>query len=171
MNIIKHLQEKLKIKQFNLSGYNLQTKIYWSLMLCLSVLVLGFAVFGLFSFSWEQFAVLGVSLVIAGLVNQHQFKIPRTGLNLSARKIFIFWGAIWLGVPGAVLLATISSIGKYRLSIKDKNNWLLGVYGNIVASFASAETLYLGLKYLPVLMKKALPKKRSDLNGSFRLPR
>lgn len=117
-------------------------------MLCLSILTLAFAGFGLFSFSLEQFAVLTISLVTATLVNEYQFKITGTKLNLSARKIFIFWGAVWLGVPGAVFLATISSLVKYKLSIKDKNHWLLGVYANIVSSFIAAETFYLALKYL-----------------------
>lgn len=117
-------------------------------MSCLSVLAVVIAVFGMFSFSLEQFIALTTALVIAALVNQHQFKIPGTRVNLSARKIFIFWGAIWLGIPGAVLLAMVSSIVKYKLTIKDKNHWLLSVYVNIAGSLAAAEIFYLALKYL-----------------------
>ena len=128
-------------------------------MFCLSAAALVSAALAIFSYSLEQFVVLAVSLGIAGLVSQHQFKIPRTGLNISARKIFIFWGAIWLGVPGAVLLAAIASLGKFRHFSKDKNNWLLGVYGNIVASFASAETLYLSLQYFAGFNGKSIAEK------------
>jgi diguanylate cyclase (GGDEF)-like protein/putative nucleotidyltransferase with HDIG domain len=139
---------KSKVKKINLSGYNLQTKIYWSIMLCLSSLALGYALFGLLSFTASQFLVLAVSLIVAVLVNQHQFRIPKTRLNLSARKILIFWGAIWLGVPGAVFLCLASSISKYQLSIRDKNHYLLGVYANILSSLAAAQVFYFSLKYL-----------------------
>lgn len=135
------------MKKLDLSGYNLPTKIYWILMSCLSVLALVLSVFGLSSFSTEQYITLAGSLAIAALINQHRFVIPKTRVNISVRKIFIFWGAIWLGVPGAVLLAAVSSVVKYRFSIKDRNHWLLSVYVNIVSSFAAAQVFYLALKY------------------------
>ena len=128
------------MKKLDLSGYNLPTKIYWILMSCLSVMAVLFAAAGCFSFSAGQLLTLAISLVIAALVNQHHFIIPKTRVNVSVRKIFIFWGAVWLGVPGAVILAVVSSIVKYRLSIKDRNHWLLSIYVNVVSSFAAAQS-------------------------------
>lgn len=135
------------MKQFNLSGYNLQTKLYWCLMFSLCIFAVASALVGLFSFALEQFFLLAGSLIVAALVNQHQFRIPKTRLNLSARKILVFWGAIWLGVPGAVFLCLVSTVSKYKLSIRDKNHWLLGVYVNVAASFAAAQIFYFALKY------------------------
>lgn len=88
------------------------------------------------------------TLITAAVVNQHQFKIPGMRVNVSARKIFILWGAIWLGVPGAVLLAVFSSLAKHALSIKDKNHWLLTVFANVVAGFGAAQVFYLVLNSL-----------------------
>jgi diguanylate cyclase (GGDEF)-like protein/putative nucleotidyltransferase with HDIG domain len=135
------------VKKIDLSGYNLPTKIYWGLMLLLSAAALGFAAFGLVSFSPEQFVVLAGASLVAALVNQQQLNIPGTRINLSARKIFVFWGAVWLGVPGAVVLAVVASISAYKLSIKDRNHWLLSLFTNIVCAFAGAQSFYFALKF------------------------
>ena len=131
----------------NLSGGNLKSKIYWSILLGASLVFTAFAAFQLENFSLQQFLMLAVALAVAVFANQHQVRIPRPATDFSAREIAVFWGAIWLGVPGAVFLAVASSLVRFNISQKDKFKWLFGVFSNVCAAFISASVFYLALQY------------------------
>ncbi len=79
-----------KMARFSLSDYNLKTKIYWYVMLYLSLFALCFGVYIVIEFSFLQFAVLGVSIVISPLVNKFQIKIPKTKTTISAKELVFF---------------------------------------------------------------------------------
>lgn len=131
------------MSNFDLSQYNWQTKILWCALGILSLPALGFAVFGAFSFSLSQFATLCVALFISALVNQHKLRIPGTKINLSVKEFFIFWATIWLGVPGAVFLATGSALARFYVTEKDTKHFLFSVFSNIDSAFVSATAFYL----------------------------
>ena len=59
----------------------------------------------------------------------------------------VFWGIIWLGIPGAIFLAASASLARYKLA-KSKFHWLFGVFNNICAAFAAVEVFYLFLRYV-----------------------
>lgn len=141
----KNLDLEVKIvKQFDISEYSSPTKILGGVLLALSAAVLVYTIYGCFSFTFLQFVILGVSMTVAALANQYQFKIPKTSLTISPRKVFIFWGTIWLGSAGGVLLSLISSIVRYRTT-KNKIKWVYGIFIHTVATFAAAEVFYLFL--------------------------
>src|SRR5215204_1747257 len=104
----------MKMEELDLSGNNLKSKVYWAILLCASLVVLGFTAFGLDNFSLQQFGVLAVALAVSVFANQHQVKIPGTPANFSAKEIVVFWGIIWLGIPGGVFLAAVSSIVRFN---------------------------------------------------------
>ncbi|MGI8469278.1 MAG: diguanylate cyclase [Pyrinomonadaceae bacterium] len=133
------------MKQFDLSGYNLQTKIYLCLILFLSVAAIGFASFKSFSFSISQLAVLAVSLAVSILVNLQSFKIRKTNAKFPAREIIAFWGTIWLGIPGGILLGAASAIAKYPNFPKDKKRWLFECGVSIVSITSASIIFYLFL--------------------------
>jgi diguanylate cyclase (GGDEF)-like protein/putative nucleotidyltransferase with HDIG domain len=135
------------MEKYNLAGENPKSKIYWAAMLCLSLALLGLAALRLDAFSLQDFAVLLVALAVAVFANQHQVRIPRTGTNFSAREIVVFWGIIWLGVPGGVFLAVASSLVRFDLEQKNKFRWLYGVFCGVSAAFASASVFYLVLNF------------------------
>jgi diguanylate cyclase (GGDEF)-like protein/putative nucleotidyltransferase with HDIG domain len=134
------------LENFNSSDDSLPAKIFLWLTYSVSLLVVGAAVYGSFSFSAAQFVVLSVTLVIAALVSQHQFIIPRTGITLAPRELIIFWGTIWLGIPGGVLLAAGISAVQYKVAPKDKSERLFDGAVNIIAAFAAGSIFYLILK-------------------------
>ncbi len=136
------------MENFNLSGYNLQTKIFWRFLMLCSIAVGGAAIYGIFSFSALQFAGLFAALIIAVLVNQRQVTIPQTKIKLTAKKLIIFWGILWLGIPGGVLLAAAVSAAVYKTASKDKSKWLLDGFINVVSSFAAGTVFYFLLKQL-----------------------
>ncbi len=135
------------MKNFSLSDYNLQAKFFWWFLMLLSLVFGGAAVYGTFSFSVPQFAGLLAALAIAALVNQQQFTIPQTRIKLTAKDVIIFWGIVWLGIPGGVLLAACISAAAYKIAPKDKSQWLFGVFVSIVSSFAAGIVFYIVLKY------------------------
>lgn len=135
------------MKNFSLSGYNLQAKIFWRFLMLCSIAAGGAAMYGISSFSASQFAGLFAALIIAVLVNQRQFTIPQTKIKLTARELIIFWGILWLGIAGGVLLAAAVSAA-YKTAPKDKSRWLLDGFINVVSSFAAGTVFYFLLKYL-----------------------
>lgn len=133
------------MNQSNLSSYSFQTKICLGLMAILSVIAIGFASFGLLSFAPVNFAVLGVSIVIASIVSQHQFRLSNSKLPFSARRIIVFWGIIWLGVSGGVILSLASFIASYKINSKNRKNWFAGLFGSVISAFVAAEVFNLFL--------------------------
>ena len=131
------------MKKFDLSEYDLKTKIYFCLTLCLSLAAVGYAVFKSFSFTGSQLTVLAVALVISVLVNIYRYKIPKTNSIFPVRKIIAFWGMVWLGVPGGILLAASSSLAGYGNYPKDKKRWLFGCAAFILSVTAAAGVFYL----------------------------
>ncbi len=144
------------MERFSLSNYNLKTKIYWCAMLCLSFFALSFAVYKVIEFSFLQFAVLGVSLVISLLVNKYQIKIPNTQTTISAKELVVFWGIIWLGIPGGILLSASASLAKFDTAKKSQKRWFFGVYVNTFSTFVAAIVFYLSLYYLTAFSANAV---------------
>jgi diguanylate cyclase (GGDEF)-like protein/putative nucleotidyltransferase with HDIG domain len=130
------------VNQYDLSGYSSQTKVCLGLMAVLSVFALAFATFGLSAFSVANFAALGVSIIIAAIVSQHQAKLWNYRLPFSARKILVIWGILWLGVSGGVILSAASSLASYKLNSKDRGRWFATLFSNILSTFVSAKVLY-----------------------------
>lgn len=135
----------MKVNQFDLSDYNLPTKIYWSILLLVSVAVFGFGIFGSFSFSLPQILTLAGAILISSISNQHQLKIPKFKTYFSAKELIVFAGVMWLGVTGGILLSVASEIAGYRIASKDKKRWAVSVFSGIIATFIAGQVFYLFL--------------------------
>lgn len=135
------------MKRFDFSNYSLETKIFAGALLLLSLVALGFAAFQSLFYSFLQFLILAVSVVLSLFANQHQFRIPKTHLTVSPRKILIFWGTIWLGAAGGVFLSAVAPLVRYRTASKDRARWIFGTLVSITATFISAKVFYLALNF------------------------
>ncbi len=122
--------------------YNLQSKILWAVMLCASLVVTGFASFELYNFSGVQFITLAVALTVSLLVNQHQFKIKNTKINLSAGEFLIFLSVLWLSPIGAVLLAASAKLAGIKNTRKSKQEWLYEIFASVVSAYLAARLFY-----------------------------
>jgi len=136
------------MKKFSLSEYNRQMKVLWCAMLAVTLFALGFAVFGVFSYPVSQLIVLGVSLFISVIINQHSVNIPGTQTKFSVNELMIFWGIIWLGTPGGVLLSACGMLAQSNTNTKTKNinQQLFKGFANIGATLAAANVFYLFLQ-------------------------
>lgn len=134
------------MNQFDLSNYNLQTKIYWSVLSLLSIGAIISAFIGNLSFSLVQIVVLAVSIVVTALINQDQPKFSKPKITISAKELSIFWGIIWLGVSGGVFLGLAASLSTYWLFPKDKKRWLTTVFCSVISAFIAANSFYFFLQ-------------------------
>ena len=134
--------------KLDLAEYNLQTKVYWYVMLCLSFVALAFAAYKLTAFSLVQFLMLGGSLFISSIINKYQIKIPKTHTAVSAKEMIVFWGTIWLGVPGAILLAASASLARPLAASRSRKQWFFNVFVNVFSTFVAANVFYIILYFL-----------------------
>jgi diguanylate cyclase (GGDEF)-like protein/putative nucleotidyltransferase with HDIG domain len=112
----------------------------------MSLALLGFAALQLDGFSLRHLGVLAVAAAVSVFANQHQVRINGTGTDFSAKEIVVFWGIIWLGIPGGVLLAAVSSLVRFDIEQKNKFRWLFGVFCGVCTTFVSASVFYLVLE-------------------------
>ncbi|MBS1796844.1 MAG: diguanylate cyclase [Acidobacteria bacterium] len=134
------------MQEVSLSDYNLKTKVYLGVLVCLSLAVLGFASFQLTEFSARQFLVLGVALAVSAFANQHQVRIPKTASSFSVQEVIVFWGILWLGVPGGIVLAASASLARFAIVQRNRVQWLFGVFANLCATFLAGNVFYLAMR-------------------------
>jgi diguanylate cyclase (GGDEF)-like protein/putative nucleotidyltransferase with HDIG domain len=134
------------VEKSGLSEYNLPAKIYWSVMLLLGFAAVAFSAYSLLGFSALQITTLIVGMIVSALVNHYQFKIPKTQTVISAKEIVAFWGIVWLGIPGGVLLAASASLARYSISKKSKKQALFAGFVHTFSTFVAANVFYLILR-------------------------
>ncbi len=94
-----------------------KSRSLWWLAAAVGVIVLGFAMYQAFSFSFSNIVVLAASIFVAVLVSKYEIKIPKTNAIFAPKTVFAFWGIVSLGIAGGILLAvsaTLATYGKYR---------------------------------------------------------
>ncbi len=144
------------MNQFNLSGYNLQTKIYWILLMFLSVCAIGVAIYSGLDISLPQIVTLLTALIAASMIGQHQPKLPNSKMQFSAKGLVVFFGILWLGVTGGVFLSLVADIAGYWSAGKNKKRWLAAVSANVLASFVAATVFYLFLNNVAGFTEKVV---------------
>jgi diguanylate cyclase (GGDEF)-like protein/putative nucleotidyltransferase with HDIG domain len=118
------------------------TKAFWGAGICVAGMILLLAVAEAWTFSFSRI----ITLVLAGfttvLVGQYRARIPRTRFIFPTANVFAFWGIIWIGLPGGVLLGTLAAlagIGSWRrVSLKSVGR----AAGYIIATFFSAAAYF-----------------------------
>jgi diguanylate cyclase (GGDEF)-like protein/putative nucleotidyltransferase with HDIG domain len=123
-----------------------ETKIIWYVMLGAAILSIVFAVVSLFSFSLTGIIVLSVSVFVSVLLNRYSAVIPQTRIVLSAKNIFAFWGVIWLGAGGGILLGASASLIRTFKS-RNERDGAFPLFADIVSTCISGLIFYLVLGY------------------------
>lgn len=135
----------------------------WSAVLCVAGFVLCFSLIELWFFTFSQVLILAFSVFVSMIVCRHRPKLPGTNTAFSPHDIFAFWGIIWLGVPGGVLLGLASSIVSHGLKPKDRKWWLAGVSSEVVSTFFAAVAFYLAMDFFK-------GSQHAVVAGSFTVP-
>lgn len=135
------MKQKL-LEKLSIAEDNTPTKILWWLMSLTALSLFGTAVYGIFQYSVVQLTVLLIALLVSAFVNQHRLTVPQSKITLTAKEFVVFWGILWLGVPGGVLLAAGIAAVKYKKAAKDEKQWLFGALTDIIAAFAAGKIFY-----------------------------
>ena len=109
-------------------------------ILCLSLVEL-------ISFSFSRLAILCAAALVSVLVAQFNLRIPRTNSFFYPKTVFAFWGVVWLGVFGGVLLALSSSAADRSDLRSDPWKWIRRVSRDIICAFTSALLFHLVVNY------------------------
>jgi diguanylate cyclase (GGDEF)-like protein/putative nucleotidyltransferase with HDIG domain len=135
------------MKTLNLSSYNLQTKFFWAGIILLAGIFICFSIFESFSFTLKDWMTFGVAATICIILSQYRIKLPRSRGYVLVREPAIFFGIIWLGIGGGVLVALAGAIGNFRRGVKSKVRWFVDMSVITLTTFVSAGLFYLLLNY------------------------
>src|SRR5215218_8406628 len=86
---------------------SLQTRAVQIVLIAVGAVILGFSIIEVVS-TFDSLSRIGVvlaSVFVSILLSRYEPRIAGTEIRLSLKTIFGFWGVIWLGISGGLLLA------------------------------------------------------------------
>jgi diguanylate cyclase (GGDEF)-like protein/putative nucleotidyltransferase with HDIG domain len=95
----------------------------------------------------SRIGVLAASIFVAILVSRYEPRIPGTQIRFSPKDIFAFWGVIWLGVPGGILIAAGASIANHGVSGIRRRRFATDVASDVLAIFFAAILYHFSFAY------------------------
>lgn len=135
-------------------------------LIAVATVVLGFAIIEVVSIpaSLSSVGVVVASVFVSILLSRYEPRIAGTDVRISLKTIFGFWGVIWLGISGGVVLAACSAISKRGVSSPNRRRLAADVATDILATFFSAIAFYISLSSfegsgrLDIVGKLSVPK-------------
>lgn len=101
----------------------------------------------LFSASFSHLTVVAAALFVSVLISRYEMRIPGTSIDFSTKDIFAFWGVIWLGLSGGVVLATSASLAQHFRSKLRSDQFVVAVAADVLAIFFSGVAFYFSAGY------------------------
>jgi diguanylate cyclase (GGDEF)-like protein/putative nucleotidyltransferase with HDIG domain len=103
------------------------------------------------SFSAAMLVVLAASIFVSAIVGRYEVAVPRTGITFKPKDLMAFWGIIWLGLPGGIVLSFAASLSEAFSSTEKRIKRYVPVAIDMVSCLISAATFYLFLDLLRTL--------------------
>jgi diguanylate cyclase (GGDEF)-like protein/putative nucleotidyltransferase with HDIG domain len=131
--------------RIDMSDFNRGARAYWGLVVTAGGLVLGWGAYGCLSFGavqWAQLLVLASLVVISGML---PVRIPGTKASVTAGDCFIFLGAIFIGVPAAVVLGAIDLFTSSLRTSSRASSWIAAPACMAVTAYVAGQTFYAAL--------------------------
>lgn len=126
------------------------TDLGWWSTLIVAAVIIGIAAYNAAAFPLSKMLVLGVSSFVAWLACRHKFDIPLTTTTFLPKALLTFWGIMWIGVSGGVLLGVVSAVVAYGPGVGERNRFLSRISIYSIATFAAAMAYYLVIGVLTV---------------------
>lgn len=135
-------------------------------LISVAAVVLGFAIIEVVSIpaTLSSIGVIVASVFVSILLSRYEPRIAGTDVLISLKTIFAFWGVIWLGISGGVVLAACSAISNRGVKSPNRRRLAADVATDILATFFSAISFYLSLSSfegsgrLEVIGRLSVPK-------------
>jgi diguanylate cyclase (GGDEF)-like protein/putative nucleotidyltransferase with HDIG domain len=100
------------------------------------------------SFSITMLIVLAASIFVSAIVGRYEVEVPRTGITFKPKDLMAFWGIIWLGLPGGIILSLAASLSEALSGTDKRVKRYVPVAIDMVSGLVSAATFYLFLDLL-----------------------
>ncbi|HEX5706526.1 MAG TPA: HD domain-containing phosphohydrolase, partial [Pyrinomonadaceae bacterium] len=129
----------------NMSDYNRAARVYWTAVVAAGALVGAWAFWRALHFTppeWAQFAVLLSFVVIS---SARPIRIPATNASVTAGDCFTFLGAIFLGVPAAVLLGAADLFISSLRTTRRATSWIAAPAVMALTVFVAGQAFYVAL--------------------------
>lgn len=124
---------------------NWQTKLLWCTASAVAAFMLAFSLFEAFRMPLSSIGTLVVAMFIAVIVSRFPVWVPGTPIVFSPKNLFAFWGVMWLGLPGGVLIGTAASLASLDLKTKDKRSLAAEGAVDTISTFFSAIAFVLAI--------------------------
>jgi diguanylate cyclase (GGDEF)-like protein/putative nucleotidyltransferase with HDIG domain len=131
---------------FNFINKNIQENVLWSLLAISILSAFGFAIFQVSTFGGYEIAAM---LLISGFIITYQalkFRLLKVEATLWIRELTVFFGAIWLGVFGAILFGFVAILFALFDQKRTRKRTIALAAVSIFSSFLSCEAFYLFLR-------------------------
>ncbi len=96
-----------------------------------------FAIFELFAFPSSLLFVLLLSIFVASVAARYEARIPYTTVEIRPKDLLTFWGIIWLGIPGGILIGLTASWFAQKTP-RPTSNRVVGAGIDVISSTVSA---------------------------------
>lgn len=135
-----------------------QSNVLWLCAVAPAAAVVAFSIIEVVSISGSpsRIAVVTASIFVSILMGRYEIRVPGTQFNFSPRDIFGFWGVIWLGVSGGILLGACASVAYHRGSSPDRRRLARDVAIDVLSVFFSAIAFYLAVEYIGTIDRLVL---------------
>jgi len=124
-------------------------RFLWVAAVSVAFFAVGIATAHLVLFPYERLAVLALSCFVAALVSRYRPEIPYTRFRLSPQDIFVFWGVLWIGMSGGLILAAVCALRAGMVYRGHRDERCFRAATDVVAVYAGVTVFYLTLGYLP----------------------
>src|SRR5919199_4802843 len=128
-----------------MSDYSRAARVYWGAVVASGAVVFAWGAWRCLSFApaqWAQLLVLASLVVIGGML---PVRVPGTKASVTAGDCFIFLGAIFLGVPAAVVLGAIDSFTNSLSTSRRASSLLVAPACMVLTAFVAGRVFYLAL--------------------------
>src|SRR6266545_2609849 len=133
------------MKLIEMSDYNRAAKTYWFVMVAAGASLFVWSAQRCLAFSATQWATFGALLLLAIVAAANPIRIPNTTSSFTAGDVFTFLGALFLGVPAAILIGIADAFVSSRRTSKRLASWIAAPAMMALTVFVSGNTFYLAL--------------------------
>jgi diguanylate cyclase (GGDEF)-like protein/putative nucleotidyltransferase with HDIG domain len=113
------------------------SRLKWVLLLAAGAL-LGFAAIEVLNFTFLTVTTLIGASLVSTIMGKYRVSIPGTRIEFHPRAVTGFWGAMWLGISGGIILGMIASIVERSNERQSMRIKVQHVAGDVVAAAVSS---------------------------------
>ena len=130
----------------DMSDYNRAARGYWYALVATGAGVFAWGAYRCLSFEpgqWAQLLVLASLVVVSGMC---PVRIPGTKASVTAGDAFIFLGAIFLGVPAAIVLGAVDLLTSSLRTTRRATSWIAAPACMALTVFIAGHVFYFALE-------------------------